>query len=492
VRIDAPASWSAPFKIEPAVPHRVIEMPGENRRQLLLLPPQPLSGEARFRIEGRLSPTAGQRVRAPDARIVGVDSLEQYFALPLQQELQSLAWETRGLKPAVVPSGLLQTTSTPQAVQTFLRAADQFRAELRSVEKIADDVQVRLADFAVHFSPDGTCNGAASFDIEPAGRTSCRLALPTGSNLVHLSVDGRPLRLAPVGDLRWQIPLSGGRLPQRIEIVYSGDLPSDATVAPVIEGPKLIGVPIERTLWTVSGPPFAGAATVPDVEPLSPLQLEVVRYESIAGLIETATGTLAELASQETPRWYTAWAQRLMASRDSIARLATVATESQLDPELIARMELVEQDQDRLAERLGTYDLLDELWNDPPHGQSPIAAWNASRDGSHRTWQGMLLGEASSIQLSYTNGSGGEFTSQIVSALVAAALLLLAVAAVRYTRILVWFGQRPRYVVAAFGLFWWLFLWPSAVGWVIIFVGFLLPYLTSLVHRPASRPLRVS
>jgi hypothetical protein len=494
VRIDAPASWTAPFKIEPAVPHRVIEVPGENRRQLVLLPPNPLTGETRFRVEGRLTPTAGQRVRAPDARLVGAASLVQYFALPLQQDLQSLAWETRGLKPATLPAGLMHTPIKRETVQTFVRAGEQFRAELRSVEKIADDVQVRLADFAVSVLPDGACYTAASFDIEPAGRTSCRLALPDGSRLVHLSVDGCPLRLAPAGDQRWQIPLSGGRLPQRIEMVYTGQLVGDVARRPILEGPKLIGVPIERTLWTVAGPTRAGATVASDVEPLTTLQHDATRYESTAGLIDSAAATLAEVALEETPRWYTAWAQRMMAARESLARWDTQSEESALDPDLAARMELVDQDQDRLAERLGTYDLLDELWNEPPHGQSPVAVWNASLDRRQETWQGMLLGEASSIQLSYPNYSGGDYSSQIVSALVAAALLLIAVAVTRYTSILDWFSRRPRYLVAVFGLFWWLFLWPSAAGWAIVLAAVLLPHLKRLAPavRPTSRPARVA
>jgi hypothetical protein len=104
----------------------------------------------------------------------------------------------------------------------------------------------------------------------------------------------------------------------------------------------------------------------------------------------------------------------------------------------------------------------------------------------------MLLGEASSIQVAYPNLSGSEYSSQVVSALLAAALLLLAVAAARYTRILEWFSRRTDYVIAAFGLFWWLFLWPSAAGWLIVLAAMLPPYVVSLVHRRTRRHARVS
>jgi hypothetical protein len=479
VRIDAPSSWSGPFKIEPAVQQRLIEVPGENRRQLLLLPPKPLAGEARFRIVGRLMATGGQRIGAPDARVVNVAPLEQYVALPLRQDLQSLAWETRGLKPAAIPADLFQTITDGGTTQTFVRAAEHFRAELRSVDKIADDVQVRLADFAVSFAADGTCRGAASFDIEPEGKTSCRLALPAGSRLVHLSLDGCPLLLASAGVLRWEIPLNGGRLPQRIEIVYTGQL-ADATESAVIEGPRLIGVPIERTLWTVSGPDLAGAADSADLEPSTPLELQAARYESLAGLIESASATVADVFLEQTPRWYTAWAQRMLAARESFTRLHMSDEDSPLAAEITARMELVDQDQDQLAERLGTYDLLDALWNDPPYGQSPVAPWNASLGRSLGTWQTML-GEAPSIQLAYPNRGNNGYSRQVASALVAAALLLCAVAIARFTTVPQWFSRRPRFSMAVLGILWWLLLWPSAVGWVIVLAAALLPYLYGMV-----------
>jgi hypothetical protein len=176
----------------------------------------------------------------------------------------------------------------------------------------------------------------------------------------------------------------------------------------------------------------------------------------------------------------------MIAARESITRRQMLDEESQPDPELIARMELVDQDQDRLAERIGTYDLLDELWNDPPHSQSSVAAWNSSLGRTHGTWQGMLLGEASTIELSYPHHTD-TYPSQVVSALVAAALVLCAVALACNTRVPEWFRGRPRYTFIAFGIFWWLFLWPSAAGWAIVLAALLFPYLKGPVSRAHRR-----
>ena len=125
VRINAPAAWQGPFRAEPEMPLDVIDVAGGNQRELVLFPPQPIAGEARFHIVGRLATPAGQRIRVPDARYLGAD-VRRYFALPLQQELQTLAWQTRGLQPDSIPRGLSRTSADDLKLQTFSRAADQF------------------------------------------------------------------------------------------------------------------------------------------------------------------------------------------------------------------------------------------------------------------------------------------------------------------------------------------------------------------------------
>lgn len=493
VRIEMPSSWSEPLRIDPVMPSEIVEVAGESRRQLVLYPPQPLAGEARVRIEGRLSPTAGGRVRAPDARLVGATALEEYFVLPLQQELQTLAWETSGLKPEALPEGLVDATTAPDTAQTFLRAADTFRAELRSVEKIAEDVQVRLADIAVSWSSDGACYGVATFDVEPAGRASCRLALPAGYRLIHASVDDRPLRVTPAGDRRWQVPL-GGRLPQRISVVFTGHWSMESATPAVIEGPRLIGLPVERTLWTVSGPRWPGAATAANADRATPSGLQTRRYETLVGLIDSAANTLLEVATDETPRWYAAWARRMIASRETLARLRMLVPNADWDSlvpgsasGLPPTTDLIIQDQERLAERLGMRDVLSELSAGPALDESPAAIFNTSLGRSHGALGAMFLGEAPMVQVTYSNPYASDLPSRIVHVLVAAVLLLATVFLVHYTSAFQWLPHRPRVAGIALGLFWWLFLFPSALGWLIVAASVVVPYLPSLFRRRRPR-----
>ena len=495
VHIEMPASWTEPLRIDPAMPYEFVEVAGETRRQLVLYPPQPLTGEAHLRIEGPLAPLAGGRVRAPDARLIGAASLAEYFILPQQQELQTLAWETSGLKSEALPEALVPRSTAPDTVQTYLRVADMFRAELRSVERIAEDVQVRLADIAVNWSSDGSCYGVATFDVEPAGRTSCRLALPAGYQLVQASVDNRPLRIAPTGEQRWQVPL-GGRLPQRIEVLFTGVWSTDVVTPAILEAPRLIGLPVERTLWTVSGPRWAGAATAANSDRASQAGLQVRRYETLAGMIDSAANTLLEMATDETPNWYSTWARRMVAARETLARLRLIGPATNWDPVApgsaggaTSTTDLILQDQQRLAERLGTSEILEQLTTDAPLDESAATIFQASLGLPHGALGAVFLGEAPVIELSYASPYAGDLPWRIVQVLIAAVLLFLTVLLLRYTSAIRWLFERPRLVGIAFGLFWWLFLFPSALGWLIFFASIVAPYLGTLKPR-RPRPLR--
>jgi hypothetical protein len=271
---------------------------------------------------------------------------------------------------------------------------------------------------------------------------------------------------------------------------------SDLGTPAVLEAPKLIGVPVERTLWTVSGPSWAGLATAANSDRASLAGLQSRRYETLAGLIDSAANTLLEFANDETPRWYTTWARRMIGARETLARLRLVGHDANWDALVPAATgglsptsDLVFQDQQRLAERLGTSEVLDELSAGTPLDDSATAIFQVSLGRSHRALGAMFLGEAPAIKLSYASHYAGDLPRRIVGVLVAAALMFSLVLLLRYTSAIPWFFGRPRLVLIAFGLFWWLFLFPSALGWLIVFASIVVPYLATLRPR-RPQPLR--
>ncbi len=66
LRFELPPQWTGPFKITPAMPFAVNELPGLNQRQLVVFPETPLSGATHLHIAGPLTVAGGERPAAPD------------------------------------------------------------------------------------------------------------------------------------------------------------------------------------------------------------------------------------------------------------------------------------------------------------------------------------------------------------------------------------------------------------------------------------------
>ena len=62
---EIPPQWTEPFRVDPPVPFRLIPVPGELKRQLIVHPQQPIQRNFQLKIRGRLSLAAGDRLGAP-------------------------------------------------------------------------------------------------------------------------------------------------------------------------------------------------------------------------------------------------------------------------------------------------------------------------------------------------------------------------------------------------------------------------------------------
>jgi hypothetical protein len=222
-----------------------------------------------------------------------------------------------------------------------------------------------------------------------------------------------------------------------------------------------------------------------EVDPVGPTRLDAARLESTAGLIETAVNTLADTAPDEAPRWYTPWARRMRSSVVSLRRSQSI--ENATDDEVGARAELIEKDQAALAERIGAASVLKRVASEPPLADSAGQVWATSLSHPDDGFHAVLIGESSAIALEYAQNRGSDLTLRIVSVLVAAILLLAGVALVLYTPLVAVLQSRPRVVAVLVGLFWWLFLRPSAFGWLIVAVSIVLPQLERLLRRLLRR-----
>ncbi len=495
LRFGLAENWTGPFSIEPSMPSEVIDLPNK-ARILVLHPPAPIAGTARLRIHGTLKTDGSQPLRVPEIRLDGAQSTRDFLVLPTQYNMQQFVWDTRGLVEEPLPKIFEPPTARPNH-KTYLRAAPRATGELKSIQKLADNAHVRVADVALAWHADGSCYGAASFDLEPAGIETCLLALPPNFELVYVATDGISQLRQPIANLRWRISLAGARLPLRIDVVYRGRLPDNMRDVPhEALAPWLVGLPIEKTLWTISGPRWAGLPTIDANHSLSAAEAEIFRLKATTSLIETATTTMVEQSTDNVVRWYRPWLDRWLTARAAAKRPAVLAPPDGDAGNVTDQVTREESKHMRLARRIEAWPGVEPVWNQTPTLDNPLRSWQRSIGRSHDNAHAILAGGAFAPVLEYTRAYADDWASRIGQAAIACVVVLLIGWAIRVTRLGEAFDRWPQAAVIAFGLFWWLWISPSAVGWLFVALGALGPRIDRVIgalvrrFRPTSAKAR--
>jgi hypothetical protein len=256
-----------PYKISPPATLKVVDTPGEQRE--LLVQPGPGQPKAiavvqpksaiveryQFSLSSPLAPGPGDRITAPDVRLKRFTQVRRFWALPKQSGGRPITWEMQGLSPGKLPDDF-PTPPDASSFTVYELTEEPPRAVLEAADALHSSPRVRLADIRIVWQADAALHGAATFDVEPGKLQECPLWLPQGYRLVHIAVADVPSDPLPVGENTWRVPLGPARLPQRIEIVFSGKLSSPPSSAQCrFDVPTLGDLPVAESLWTVIGPP---------------------------------------------------------------------------------------------------------------------------------------------------------------------------------------------------------------------------------------------
>jgi hypothetical protein len=319
-----------------------------------------------------------------------------------------------------------------------------------------------LADILAAWHADGTFAGVASFDLDPAGSAQAVLNVPQEVELVHLSVAGLPVAAALAGPDSWRFALQSTQLPQRIEVVFRGALVASAGPADRVQvpAPGIEGVEVDRTLWTVYGPPSAGPASL--LEPtsiLTPVRQELSRLEATESILDQASRVAGEQAIEEIRRWYAPWNARFVAARDRIHELTRLA-----NPPSAARdreLEALNRQEMSIAERLGIGAGLPEDASVPfesarlfdavsTRGQEPVRCLTA--------------GNARALTLRYPRSIGSHFGWRLLAALLAATFAVTIGRTQRSWTITL----SPWTLAFCLSLFAWLCLAASGLGFLVL------------------------
>ena len=185
-------------------------------------------------------------------------------------------------------------------------------------------------------------------------------------------------------------------------------------------------------------------------------------------MAELATELAVEQPADDVARWYRGWARRFLISHGAAVQAArltgTSRDESRVADALLRRQETV-------AERLGTRETMAAAQAEARSATDLAEVWSWAPDRGPQATRCWFPGAASSLTMRYPNASGRDRHWRLACA----ALLGLAAATLVFairrglTSDILW--RWSHAFGAAAGLVWWLWLWPSAFGWLVIFLS---------------------
>lgn len=502
-RFTIPPEVGEPIEVGLPASVELVELPGQTNRQLVVRPRTSIEGETTITFKAPLVIPTGEAVAAPDIRLLNNNANRgpaapgsaptppgngtapdnsRWLVLPAQLELRPVSWETRGVEAQAELPDILEKDD--ESSVTYRIISRQYDARLRPVPSETGIAQVWLADICLAWQADGTCQGLACFDIEPAAQHECLLRLPDKFDLVRLTVDGVHASTKPGSGGSWVVPLGTPHLTQRIEVLFRGKLPVSPDRQRELPAPMLLDLPVQHTLWTVYGPPKAGEPLAPAARMLSRSEQEMLRARSAASVIGEMTweGTLNEMA-----RWYRPWAGRLMAAVKAYQQCLPRAGQPQLQV-----AELIREQRDIAAGLEASAQLQEFLDQKEPEARSQdLWEWSIQRrDDPLRCAQTEGSGR---LTISYENPVWGDSQSRTWAALALVAFAVVLAAVLR--RITTWEPLRrwPHLLGVIFGLAWWLWLSPSILGLCFVAISLLAAVLPTF-RRPADAnvvPLRL-
>ena len=469
-RLEVPAQWSGPYQVDPPATVKAVTIPGDRRRRLIIQPNATVSGECRLQVSSPLSLAPGERVCAPAVALEDALLTRHLLVLPTQWQLHPVVWETQGLKQVPLPEDLDRKPVGRESFVAYQAEHPAFQAILKPVVGIP---QVFLADISLAWQTEGTCRGVALFDLQSAGLSHCRLRMPQGQELVQVTVAGVPTTPVRDTDQSWHVPLSPSAFPQRLEVLFRGRLAASSTNGACrLESPLLDAFSVRQTLWTIIGPSFCHASVPKGVTLVSRLEQEMTRLRNVNTLIEQAAEATTE-EPEQTVQWYRAWAGRWLALSEEIRRqLALPAADTpkaQAERQAATKeLESISGQQAPVASRLAGTQVVAQQGSETPQVSSPHRLGLSGPDGSVRALRCVTEGEASTLLLDYRPTEPNSFVLRLGDVFLLGILALLVVWGMRRGDFLALVQRRPHTAGVLVGLAWWLWLWPSAFGWVVV------------------------
>jgi len=466
LRLEIPPEWIGPFDLDAEAQVETIKVPGQNRRYLVLRPSHAIEGPYRIRIRGTLSAT-GERIRAPEITLLDVDRADRYLIAPTRIQNRQIAWETSGLQARTLPPGFGEPDL--ESYVSYRAGPSRFQAVIKDVQPKSGVPRVALADIHVDFDRDGSVLGVATFDLEPAGLSDCKLELPAGYKPVHVTVANLPAEPERMEDGGWRVPLGPRQLPQQIQVLFGGRLEPGLLVhgPAVLRAPSLADVTVGQTLWTVQGPSPGSLELVDVAGELDPLAHELLRMEQNAALVEDALDGLAESDTADIVQWYVPWARRCAASH---ARAIRWQAASASDERSVA-LDVINAQQREIAQRLDPDELKSHSASESWQAVELVDVWRIASDRSRTAGRGTFSGMRDRIEVHHRFEVNDTTIERLAAVTVLVGIVVIAFLLLPHPAFANGIGRYPQLLGIPLGIAWWLWLAPSFLGWIIVLMS---------------------
>jgi hypothetical protein len=409
---------------------------GQEHR-LVLQPRTAITDEFQFSISGPIDPAASSRVAVPEIVLRDVGSVKRRVVLPKQVQNRPITWEMQGLRPIKA-----RDAGADDSVTTCDVVGKPWHAMLRDSEATVEATRVRQAAIRVAWQKDGSCQGVATFEVETGRLTECPLLMPLGARLLHVTVAGVPVDAVPASSGKWLVPFSADLKSQVVEVLYAA---GPATTARPIEGSS-------ETNHEAQPSPSQDAAE--DADPVVGMPvIEVPASPVSSPWIETRRFHAPKLG--DFPVDKTLW---MIAGPESFG--------------------------------VGTAEGVDVESTDVRAGQAAAAStaysWQTSLDEAQALTRCTVAGGADSMTLRYELPVNDLWSGHLT-----AIAIIIAIAG--GLSLLLWKGTLAQCFVRwpfpfgiALGLAWWLWLWPSVIGLLIVAAVLLRQFIPSARNPGAA------
>ncbi|HUG66705.1 MAG TPA: hypothetical protein VMM76_03070 [Pirellulaceae bacterium] len=449
IRVRLPRELTESLRLEPPLPYEIREVPEQSEPNLIITPPVAIDKEFQVTLHARLQSSSDGSISAPLIEVLDSAQVDRLLELPKRSAEQEIEWDIRGLEQ---PEG--------DELQTTYRVRGQrMRATVREVNQSAENPSLLLADIEVAWQPDASYVGIARYDLEPGALTECGLIIPEGVNLLHAAVDDVPALLQTADATTANLELGVERLPQRIALLFVGRASSLATEknSLTLAAPRLRGLEARTTLWSVRDPRQAASVPLLNHTMIDAAATRELRVGILQELLNYNVGPVPQHRANDLQRWRERWQERLNAVTAKPADANSAYHASVVSASVVSF-------HDAMKRRHGTT--------------------------RHDDWTYCSFNGATPMLTIIRLDRGTTDVAQRVAlalALCVAAWFLLKLSRREGVRDAL--SRWPHLPGVVIGLAWWLWLSPSALGWLIAAV-FLASSLRPAWRARVLRPVR--